>query len=69
MQTAKESRELKKKTKARWKKPRKPEEEYSPFPPPQQQRKVDLQMETGEFFQNEKTRKQQKHVEMQEKQV
>ena len=69
VQSAKEVRELKKKAKAKWK-PKKAE--YTPFPPPQQPRKVDLQMESGEFFLNnndKQTRHQKKQAEAEAKQV
>ena len=59
---------MKKKAKAKWK-PKKAE--YSPFPPPehQQPRKVDLQLESGEYFLNERNRKKQKRAEVEAKQV
>ena len=52
------------------------EKEYTPFPPPQQPRKVDLQMESGEFFlskeekrrQEEEERRKKQQVKLQEKQ-
>ena len=64
VQTAKEARELKKKTKAKWKPKNK---EYTPFPPPQQPRKVDLQMESGEFFINERAKQRQHQAQLEDK--
>ncbi|PON46967.1 Ribosomal RNA assembly KRR [Parasponia andersonii] len=51
-----------KKTKSKEKKP------YTPFPPPQQPSKVDIQLETGEYFLSDKTKSAKKWQEKQEKQ-
>ena len=42
--------------------------EYTPFPPEQQPRKIDLQLESGEYFLSETAKKQQKKEKEQEKQ-
>jgi len=46
----------------------KEKKEYTPFPPPQQPSKVDLQLESGEYFIKEKERKKKKNQEKVEKQ-
>lgn len=43
--------------------------EYTPFPPPQQPSKIDLQIESGEFFMQERTKKQQKKAERETRQA
>ncbi|KAL5572540.1 hypothetical protein UlMin_022137 [Ulmus minor] len=52
-----------KKVKSKEKKP------YTPFPPPQQPSKVDIQLETGEYFLSDKTKSAKKWQEKQEKQA
>lgn len=47
---------FKKKNIAKKKKVMKKKKPYTPFPPPQQPRKIDLQLESGEYFLNEKER-------------
>ncbi len=49
---------FKKKTTSRRKKPLNVREKkpYTPFPPPQQPSKIDLQIESGEYFLNEQQR-------------
>eukprot|EP01106_Pelomyxa_sp_JSP_P013787 TRINITY_DN4214_c1_g1_i14.p1 TRINITY_DN4214_c1_g1~~TRINITY_DN4214_c1_g1_i14.p1 ORF type:complete len:165 (-),score=28.03 TRINITY_DN4214_c1_g1_i14:194-688(-) len=44
----------KKNPKKKTKKPKKKKKEFTPFPPPQQPRKVDLELESGEFFLKQK---------------
>ncbi|XP_010250279.1 PREDICTED: KRR1 small subunit processome component [Nelumbo nucifera] len=53
----------KKKVKAKEKKP------YTPFPPPQQPSKIDLQLESGEYFLSDKKKSAKKWQEKQEKQA
>ncbi|XP_024020642.1 KRR1 small subunit processome component [Morus notabilis] len=52
-----------KKVKSKEKKP------YTPFPPPQQPSKIDIQLETGEYFLSDKTKSAKKWQEKQEKQA
>lgn len=52
-----------KKVKSKEKKP------YTPFPPPQQPSKIDIQLETGEYFLSDKTKSAKKWLEKQEKQA
>ncbi|XP_051113526.1 KRR1 small subunit processome component homolog [Andrographis paniculata] len=52
-----------KKVKAKEKKP------YTPFPPPQPPSKIDLQLESGEYFLSDKKKQTQKWLEKQEKQA
>ncbi|KAI5651285.1 hypothetical protein M9H77_37290 [Catharanthus roseus] len=52
-----------KKVKSKEKKP------YTPFPPPQQPSKVDLQLESGEYFLGDEKKKAKKWLEKQEKQA
>ncbi|KAF4397190.1 hypothetical protein CsatB_027559 [Cannabis sativa] len=52
-----------KKVKSKEKKP------YTPFPPPQQPSKIDMQLETGEYFLSDKTKSAKKWQEKQEKQA
>ncbi|GAB2276470.1 Ribosomal RNA assembly protein mis3 [Dionaea muscipula] len=52
-----------KKVKSKEKKP------YTPFPPPQQPSKIDLQLETGEYFMSDKKKSEKKWREKQEKQA
>uniref|UniRef100_A0A183BZM4 KRR1 small subunit processome component n=1 Tax=Globodera pallida TaxID=36090 RepID=A0A183BZM4_GLOPA len=58
VQSAKDVRESKKKAKAKWR----TKTEYTPFPPPQKPRKVDEQLETGEYFLNEREKHKQKKL-------
>ncbi|CAI0409726.1 unnamed protein product [Linum tenue] len=52
------------------KKPKKKEKkEYTPFPPPQQPSKVDIQLETGEYFLSEQKKTAKKWREKQDKQA
>jgi len=45
----------------------KPKKEYTPFPPPQQPRKEDLMIETGEYFMNEEEKAKRKEEEKERK--
>ncbi|GAB4836683.1 ribosomal RNA assembly protein krr1 [Ancistrocladus abbreviatus] len=54
---------VKKKVKSKEKKP------YTPFPPPQQPSKIDLQLESGEYFLSDKKKSEKKWQEKQEKQI
>ncbi|KAL7076002.1 hypothetical protein ACQ4LE_004260 [Meloidogyne hapla] len=65
VQSSKEVRLAKKNKKAKWNK----KSEYTPFPPPQQPRKIDIQMETGEYFLNEKIKEKKKILEKEEKEI
>lgn len=51
------------------KKPKKQRQkkQYTPFPPPQQPRKVDMQLDTGEYFVSEEARKRKKLADKKEK--
>lgn len=49
-------RNVKRKTKA----PKKEQKEYNPFPPEQKPRKIDLQLETGEYFMDDTQKKKKK---------
>lgn len=64
IQTSKLTKNVKKQKVAKWKK----KEAYTPFPPAQQPSKIDLQLETGEYFLNESERRKQKLDKTQEKQ-
>lgn len=48
-------------------KPKKLKKEYTPFPPPQQPRKIDIQMETGEYFMSQDQKSQQKQADKDKK--
>uniref|UniRef100_A0A914C6J8 KRR1 small subunit processome component n=1 Tax=Acrobeloides nanus TaxID=290746 RepID=A0A914C6J8_9BILA len=65
VQSADATRLAKKKKAKKWKQ----KGEYTPFPPPQQPSKIDLQIESGEFFMQEHTRKQQKKAERETRQA
>ncbi|KAE9545859.1 hypothetical protein FO519_010929, partial [Halicephalobus sp. NKZ332] len=62
IQPAKVTRQAKKKRKEKWNK----KSEYTPFPPEQTLSKIDRQLESGEYFMNEKLKKKEnrKKVEM-----
>jgi len=49
-------RNVKRKTKA----PKKEQKEYNPFPPEQKPRKIDMQLETGEYFMDDNAQKKKK---------
>ncbi|KAL8159710.1 hypothetical protein V2J09_001247 [Rumex salicifolius] len=52
------------------KKPKsKEKKEYTPYPPPQQPSKVDIELETGEYFLSDKVKSQKKWQERQQKQA
>uniref|UniRef100_A0A7E4ZVF0 KRR1 small subunit processome component n=1 Tax=Panagrellus redivivus TaxID=6233 RepID=A0A7E4ZVF0_PANRE len=59
VQTSKQTRMAKKKKKESWKK----KAAYTPFPPAQLPRKIDLQLESGEYFMSEKMKEKQKLAE------
>jgi len=65
VQNNKDARLAKKKKIAKWK----PKNEYTPFPPPQQPSKIDLQIESGEFFLDQKARRKQKRIEVEQRQT
>lgn len=65
VQAASATRDAKKKKAKKWK----PKGEYTPFPPPQQPSKIDLQLESGEFFMNERTKKLQKKADREARQA
>ncbi|KAL3101237.1 hypothetical protein niasHT_027993 [Heterodera trifolii] len=58
VQNAKDIRKTKQNSKTKWK----TKADYTPFPPPQKARKVDEQLETGEYFLNEKVNHRQKKM-------
>ena len=59
-----------KKKNVQTKKPKKQvvKKKYTPFPPPQQPSKIDLQLESGEYFMKEHEKKQKKHDEKEQAQ-
>ncbi|KAF7636064.1 KRR1 small subunit processome component [Meloidogyne graminicola] len=67
IQTSKDVRLAKKNKKSKWNK----KGEYTPFPPPQQPRKIDIEMETGEYFlkNNKKNKQNEKNEEKLAKQI
>ncbi|KAL0561371.1 hypothetical protein IC582_001796 [Cucumis melo] len=60
---------FKKKTVKQKKVKSKPKKQYTPFPPPQQPSQIDIQLETGEYFLNEKKKSAKKWQDKQEKQA
>lgn len=65
IQSSKSIKYLKKRNVAKWKNKRL----YTPFPPAQSLSKIDLQLESGEYFLNELERREQKSQKMKTKQI
>lgn len=49
------------------KKPKKVKKEYTPFPPPPQERKIDKLLESGEYFMTEQDKQKKKQQEIEKK--